>query len=321
LIKNWKKFLEKFLNRLIPIPDYQSIMLPLLKFAGDKKEHSIREAIEHIANIFNLSEEERREVLSSGQQYIIDNRVSWARTFLKKAGLLESTKRAYFKITDRGLEVLQKNPKEINVKFLEQFPEFVEFKYLRKEKDEEEKEEKKEEENLTQTPQELLEYGYQRIKKDLASELLNLVKKSSPRFFEKLVVELLIKMGYGGSLKDAGKAIGQSGDGGIDGIIKEDKLGLDIIYIQAKRWENVVGSKEVRNFVGSLAGQKANKGVFITTSSFTRDALDYVKTIPHKVVLIDGETLAQLMIENDVGVSKITSYDIKKIDFDYFEEE
>jgi restriction system protein len=301
----------------MPIPDYQSIMLPLLKFAGDKKEHSIREAIEHIANIFNLSEEERREVLPSGQQYIIDNRVSWARTFLKKAGLLESTKRSYFKITDLGLEVLQKNPIEINVKFLEQFPQFIEFRNLRKEKGEEEKEE----ENLTQTPQELLEYGYQRIKKDLASELLNLVKKSSPRFFEKLVVELLIKMGYGGSLKDAGKAIGQSGDGGIDGIIKEDKLGLDIIYIQAKRWENVVGSKEVRNFVGSLAGQKANKGVFITTSSFTRDALDYVKTIPHKVILIDGETLAQLMIENDVGVSKVISYDIKKIDSDYFEEE
>jgi len=301
----------------MPIPDYQSIMLPLLKFAGDKKEHSIREAIEHIANIFNLSEEERREVLPSGQQYIIDNRVGWARTFLKKAGLLESTKRAYFKITDLGLEVLQKNPKEINVKFLEQFPQFIEFRNLRTEKGEEEREE----ENLTQTPQELLEYGYQRIKKDLASELLNLVKRCSPRFFEKLVVDLLIKMGYGGSLKDAGKVIGKPGDGGIDGIIKEDKLGLDIIYIQAKRWKNVVGSKEVRNFVGSLAEHHAKKGVFITTSSFTRDALDYVKTITEKVILIDGETLAHLMIENDVGVSKITSYDIKKIDSDYFEEE
>jgi len=298
------------------IPDYQSIMLPLLKFAGDKKEHSIREAIEYIANSFNLTEEERREVLPSGQQYIIDNRVGWARTYLKKAGLLESTKRSYFKITDLGQEVLQKAPKEINVNFLEQFPQFIEFRNLRREKDEEEKEE-----SLSQTPQELLEYGYQRIKKDLASELLNLVKQASPRFFEKLVVELLIKMGYGGSLKDAGKAIGQSGDGGIDGIIKEDKLGLDVIYIQAKRWENVVGSKEVRNFVGSLAGQKANKGVFITTSSFTKDALEYVKTIPHKVILVDGEMLTQLMIENDIGVSKITSYDIKKIDSDYFEEE
>jgi len=299
------------------IPDYQSIMLPLLKFAEDKKEHSVREAIDHISNIFNLSEEERREVLPSGRQYIIDNRVGWAKTYLKKAGLVESTKGSYFKITNLGLKVLQKTPKEINVKFLEQFPRFSEFKNIRKEK----KEEEKEEENLTQTPQELLEYGYQKIKKNLTFELLNLVKKESPRFFENLVVELLTKMGYGGSLKDAGKAIGQSGDGGIDGIIKEDKLGLDVIYIQAKRWENVVGSKEVRNFIGSLVGQNANKGVFITTSNFTKDALEYVKTIPHKVILIDGEMLAQLMIENDVGVSKIISYDIKKIDSDYFEEE
>jgi len=302
----------------MPIPDYQSIMLPLLKFAGDKKEHSIREAIEHIADIFNLSEEERRQLLPSGKQPIIDNRVGWSRTHLKKAGLLkDGSKKGYFQITERGLEILNEKPTQVDVKFLKRYPEYVDFITLPKEK----REEEQEEENLTQTPQELLEYGYQRIKKDLASELLNFVKKSSPRFFEKLVVELLIKMGYGGSLKDAGKAIGQSGDGGIDGIIKEDKLGLDIIYIQAKRWENVVGSKEVRNFVGSLAGQKANKGVFITTSSFTRDALDYVKTIPHKVILIDGETLAQLMIENDVGVSKIASYDIKKIDSDYFEEE
>lgn len=296
----------------MPIPDFQTIMLPLLKFAGDKKEHSIREAIEYIANAFNLSEEEKKEVLPSGQQYIIDNRVGWARTYLKKAGLLESTKRSYFKITDLGLDVLQKNPKEINVKFLAQFPQFSEFRNLRKEKGEEE--------NLPKTPQELLEYGYQRINKDLASELLNLVKKASPRFLEKLVVELLTKMGYGGSLRDAGKAIGQRRDGGIDGIIKEDKLGLDVIYIQAKRWENVVGSEEVRNFVGGLAGQRASKGVFITTSNFTKDALEYIKTIPHKVVLINGETLAQLMIENNVGVSNVITYDIKKINYDYFEE-
>ncbi|GIW61907.1 MAG: restriction endonuclease [Patescibacteria group bacterium] len=301
----------------MPIPDYQSIMLPLLKFASDKKEHSIKEAIEYLADLFKLNEDERKEVLPSGQQYIFDNRVGWARTYLKKAGLLESTRRSFFKITDLGLEVLGKNPQEINVKFLEQFPQFVEFRNIRRQKDKEDREE----EELEQTPQELLEYGYQRIKSELAQELLNSVKQSSPRFFEKLVVDLLIKMGYGGSLKDAGKAIGQSGDGGIDGIIKEDKLGLDVIYIQAKRWDNVVGSKEVRNFVGSLAAQHANKGVFITTSSFTKDALDYVKTIPHKVILIDGEMLTQLMIENDIGVSKITSYDIKKIDSDYFEEE
>lgn len=225
-------------------------------------------------------------------------------------------RRSFFRITDLGLDVLSKHPKEINVKFLEQFPQFIEFRNLRRERIEEEQKEESE-----QTPQELLEYGYQRIKRELAQELLEQVKQSTPRFFEKLVVDLLIKMGYGGSLKDAGKAIGQSRDGGIDGIIKEDKLGLDIIYIQAKRWDNVVGSIEVRNFVGSLAGQHANKGVFITTSSFTKDALEYVKTIPHKVILIDGEMLTQLMIENDIGVTKVTSYDIKKIDSDYFEEE
>ena len=301
------------------IPDYQSIMLPLLKFAGDNQEHTIREAIDHIADTFKLTEQDRKEVLPSGSQYIIDNRVGWARTYLKKAGLLETPKRSYFKITDLGLDVLKKNLSEINIKFLAQFPLFIEFRSTKKEKDENEEQEA--ETSSTQTPQELLEYGYQKIKKDLSQELLGFVKQSSPRFFERLVVELLLSMGYGGSRKDAGQAIGQSGDGGIDGIIKEDKLGLDVIYLQAKRWEGVVGSKEIRNFVGSLVGQKANKGVFITTSGFTKDALEYVKTITHKVILIDGEMLTQLMIENDIGVSKIISYDVKKIDSDYFVEE
>lgn len=294
-------------------------MLPLLKFAGDKKEHSIREAIDYIVDSFNLSEEERKEVLPSGRSYIIDNRVGWARTYLKKAGLLEDTRRSYFQITEKGTAVLDKSPTEINIKFLQNFPEFNEF---RKRKDDgEEGQEHIIQEETSQTPQELLEYGYQKIKRDLAQELIVSVKKASPRFFEQLVVELLLKMGYGGSLKDAGKAIGQSGDGGIDGIIKEDRLGLDVIYIQAKRWENVVGSKEIRNFVGSLVGQKANKGVFITTSGYTKDALEYVKTITHKVILIDGEMLAQLMIENNVGVSGIINYEVKKIDSDYFIEE
>lgn len=294
-------------------------MLPLLKFAGDDQEHTIREAIDHISDIFKLSEEDRKEVLPSGQQYVIDNRVGWARTYLKKAGLLESPRRAYFKITELGLDVLKKTPTEINVKFLEQFPLFIEFRSIKKEKNE--NEEREEELSSSQTPQELLEYGYQKIKRDLSQELLSFVKQSSPLFFEKLVVELLLSMGYGGSRKDAGQAIGRSGDGGIDGIIKEDKLGLDVIYLQAKRWGNVVGSAEIRNFVGSLVGQNANKGVFITTSGFTRDALEYVKTITHKVILIDGEMLTQLMIENNIGVSKIVSYDIKKIDSDYFVEE
>lgn len=301
------------------IPDYQTIMLPLLKIAGDKKEHSIREAIDHIGDLFKLSEVDRKEVLPSGRSYIIDNRVGWARTYLKKAGLLEDTRRSYFRITDKGVAVLAKSPTEINIKFLQQFQEFNDFR--KKKDDGEEEQEQTIQEETSQTPQELLEYGYQKIKRDLAQELIESVKKASPRFFEQLVVELLLKMGYGGSLKDAGKAIGQSGDGGIDGIIKEDKLGLDVIYIQAKRWENVVGSKEIRNFVGSLVGQKANKGVFITTSGFTKDALEYVKTITHKVILMDGDMLSQLMIENNVGVSSVINYEVKKIDSDYFVEE
>lgn len=301
-------------------PDYQSIMLPLLKFAGDKQEHPIRDAIEHIAKLFKLTEEDRKELLPSGQSDVIGNRTGWARTYLKKAGLLETPKRGYFRITDLGLEVLQKNISEINIKFLEQFPQFIEFRSIHKEKNNNEEPEEISV-NSSQTPQELLEYGYQKITNDLAQEILSLVKQCTPRFFEKLVVELLLKMGYGGSLKDAGKAVGQSGDGGIDGIIKEDKLGLDVIYIQAKRWEGVVGSKEIRNFVGSLVGQKANKGVFITTSGFTKDTLEYVKTIAHKVILMDGEMLTRLMIENDIGVSKVISYDVKKIDSDYFVEE
>ncbi len=302
------------------IPDYQTIMLPLLKIAEDKQEYSIREAIDLIANLFKLNEQERKEVLPSGQQYIIDNRVGWARTYLKKAGLVESTKRSYFKITDLGLEILKKNPAEINIKFLEQFPQFIEFRKKRDDVDEvEEHQELKN--DTSKTPQEMLEYGYQKIKKDLAQEVIDIVKSCSPRFFEKLVVELLLKMGYGGSLKDAGKAIGQSGDGGIDGIIKEDKLGLDVIYIQAKRWEAVVGRPEIHKFVGALVGQRAKKGVFITTSGFTKEAQEYAKTIEQKVILIDEDSLAQLMIENNIGVSSVNSYEIKKIDSDYFVEE
>lgn len=302
----------------MPIPDYQSVMLPLLAFAGDQKEHSIRDATDHIFKEFRLSEEERKALLPSGRQCIIDNRVGWARTFLKKAGLLESPRRSIFRITEAGLVVLKKRPKEINVKFLEQFPGFVEFRKVGKEDQEEEP---KERGASDETPQEALEYGYQKMRKDLAQELLISVKQMSPQFFERLVVELLLAMGYGGTLSDAGKAIGQSGDGGIDGIIKEDKLGLDVIYIQAKRWEGVVGRPEIHKFVGALAGKRASKGVFITTSSFTRDAAGYVTTIADKIILIDGDMLAQLMIDHDIGVTRVASYDIKRIDSDYFSEE
>ena len=213
------------------IPDYQSVMLPLLRYAGDKEEHHIRDAIERLADEFKLTEEERKELLPSGLQAIFDNRVGWANTYLKKAGLLESTRRGYFRISDRGLKVLEKPPKEINVNYLEQYQEFIDFRESSKPGESKLDETLKYEDT---TPEELIGIGHQKLQDDLASELLDRIKDCSPSFFEKLVVELLVKMGYGGSRQDAGKAIGKSHDEGIDGIIKEDKLGLDIVYIQAR---------------------------------------------------------------------------------------
>ncbi len=299
------------------IPNFQSIMLPLLQFASDGKAHSLSESIEHVAAFFKLTENERKEMLPSGYQARFDNRLAWARSYLKQAGLLENLARGTFQVTKRGQTALLAKPQFIDINFLMQFDEFKEFR-TRSRKDNEEKD--TEAESL-KTPKEIIEEGYQKIRNELAAELLNIVKSCSPKFFENLVVELLIKMGYGGSKKDAGRAIGGSGDEGIDGVINEDKLGLDVIYIQAKRWQGSVGSKEIRNFVGSLAGKKANKGVFITTSAFTSDAKSFITNVQQKVILIDGDQLAQLMIDYDVGVVKVASYEVKKIDADYFSEE
>jgi restriction system protein len=303
------------------IPDYQSLMLPLLKQVADKQEHKYRDLIENMATVFNVTEEERKELLSSGLQAIFDNRVGWAKTYLKKAGLLDSPKRATFVITALGLDVLKKNPDRIDAKFLRQFPLFLEFQNASR--NENEVEEIATQEPNTQTPEENLDIAYQRIRKSLTAELLNKVLELSPSFFERLVVELLVKMGYGGSIKDAGKAMGRSGDEGIDGTIKEDKLGLDIIYIQAKRWQpgNVVGRPEIQKFVGALAGQGAKKGIFITTSNFTREALEYTPRNETKIVLIDGGQLAQLMVDHNLGCTTQQTYELKKIDSDYFGEE
>jgi restriction system protein len=298
----------------MPIPDYQSIMLPILKFMRDGKEHSLREAIESLGQQFRLSEKERKELLPSGRQATFDNRVGWARTYMKKAGLLDYTRRGFFCITERGKEVLSQNPKEINAKFLKQFPEFVEFQKVKKP---DEGASTPPEEPLV-TPEESLEAAFQELKESLASDLLQTIKQCPPDFFERLVVDVLIRIGYGGSRREAGQAMGRSGDGGIDGIIKEDKLGLDIIYIQAKRWENTVGRPEIQKFAGALQGQRARKGIFITTSNFSKEALSYVKSIESKIILIDGQQLAELMIENNVGVSPVSSYEVKKMDSDYF---
>lgn len=300
------------------IPDYQSIMLPLLELASDRAEHALRETIESLADRFDLTDEERKELLPSGQQATFDNRVGWARTYLKKAGLLKSTRRGYYQITERGAEVLEQNPSEITASFLRQFPEFVEFQRPQKARADKAIEEDM---NETQTPEEEIEGAYQRVRQGLAAELLQTIKGCSPAFFERLVIDLLVKMGYGGTRKDAGEAIGKSGDGGIDGIIKEDRLGLDIVYIQAKRWDSSVGRPEIQKFAGALQGQRARKGIFITTSDFPQTARDYVSRIDSKIVLIDGDTLAQLMIDYNIGVSAVASYELKRVDSDYFTEE
>jgi restriction system protein len=298
------------------IPDYQTIMLPLLRLLGDGRERSLSEAIEAISDEFHLTPDERQQLLPSGTSTVIGSRVGWARTYMKKAGLVDSTRRGFIRATERGLDVLKQNPKRIDVKFLDQFPEFVEFRALRREEPA-----APVSHAVETTPEEALEEAYQRLRVSVESELLQRVKTASPAFFERLVVDLLVKMGYGGSFRDAGQAVGRSGDGGIDGIIKEDRLGLDVIYIQAKRWEAAVGRPEIQKFAGALQGHRARKGVFITTSSFTNDAEEFAARIDSKIVCIDGPTLARLMVDNAVGVSLLSSYSLLKVDSDYFTED
>lgn len=304
------------------IPDYQTIMLPLLKFTSDYKIHKFREVVDSLAEHFNLTDKERRELLPSGNQAIFDNRVGWARFYLTKAGLLKSEKRGTYQVTKQGLEFLKSNPTELRTKDLEKFKAFKDFKQSIDKKNKTENKDSgiQEIEETEETPEEALEYAYLKLKNDLSRDLLDTIKICSPTFFEKLVVDMLIKMGYGGSRKDAGNALGCSGDGGIDGIIKEDKLGLDTIYIQAKRWGNTVPVREVRDFAGALLSKKARKGIFITTSNFPGSAFNFVESIEQKIILIDGERLTDLMFEFNVGVSTQSSYEVKRIDSDYFDE-
>lgn len=300
------------------IPDYQTIMLPLLRFLSDGKEHHLREVVEVLADDFGLSKAERLEFLPSGRYPTFDSRVGWASTYMKKAGLIEKPRRGYSKITNRGLSVLREGPKTINSKFLERYPEFAAFR--RKGSEVASKPPAISEEADKQTPVEAIEAAYQTVRDSLATELLQQIKGCSPGFFENLVVEMLVVMGYGGTRKDAGDVLGKSGDEGIDGVINEDRLGLDVIYIQAKRWEGTVGRPEIQKFVGALQGKKARKGIFITTSDFSKQARDYASAIESSVVLIDGEMLAGLMIDHDVGTTVESSYEIKRVDSDYFDE-
>ncbi len=298
------------------VPDYQSLMLPLLKIAIDGQEHGISEVFDTIALQLRLTDHDRKELLPSGNQPRFENRVRWAALYLRKAGLLERPGRGKFRITERGLEVLKDSPSNIDVNYLMRFPEFVEFRFPSQEV-----EKQKEIKKVGETPEEILEASYQDLRRALADELIERVKSCSPRFFERVVVSLLVAMGYGGSRQDAGEAIGKTGDGGIDGIINEDKLGLDVVYVQAKRWEGAVGRPDVQKFAGSLEGQRARKGVLITTSQFSPKAKDYVGRIEKKIVLIDGEKLAQLMIDYGIGVTEVASFTMKKIDLDYFGDE
>jgi restriction system protein len=301
------------------IPDFQSMMLPILNIMGDGQEHSIQEILKCLYQVYPLSEAEMNEIIPSGKQTVFYNRFSWAKTYLYKSGLLEMTRKKYYRITERGMEVLRKNPEKIDMRFLEQFPEYLEFKKAKRKPSGDPGNGKPDID--ARTPEEALEDAYAEIQENLALEVIAQVKNCSPAFFERLVVELLVKMGYGGSRREAARAVGKSGDGGIDGIIDEDRLGLDSIYIQAKRWEGPVGRPEIQKFVGALMGRKARKGIFITSSSFSNEALNFAANIDYKVVLIDGKRLAELMIDNDIGVAEVSRYKLKRIDSDYFVEE
>jgi restriction system protein len=301
----------------VAIPGFQELTIPILRLAGDGKEHTLRETYDAVGAELGLTDAERNQLLPSGTQKSFENRVSWSRFYLQKAGLLEATGRGRFRITDRGQEVLKRPPKRVDIRFFQQFEDFRQFRRMKNKQADSPVPLIVEPDG--RTPHELMEETYQELRQELAEQLLAQVKSSSPEFFEKLVVELLVAMGYGGSQVDAGKAVGRSGDGGIDGIIKEDKLGLDAIYIQAKRWEGSVGRPVVQAFAGSLEGFRAKKGVLITTSRFSDDARQYVGQIEKRIVLIDGEQLAQLMIDHQVGVTSRSAYTIHRIDQDYFE--
>ncbi len=299
------------------IPDYQDFMLPLLQAVADGNEYRIRDVTDQLADTLGVTQEERQQLLPSGQQSVVANRVAWAKTYLKKAGLLDNPRRGYVRISGEGCKALATHPTKIDNDFLTRYASFIDF-YGRPGVEEDGVSEPP---VAAKTPDEVLESSYRELRAALADDILEQAKGCSPQFFERLVVELLVAMGYGGTLADAGQAIGKTGDGGIDGIIKEDLLGLDVVCIQAKRWESTVGRPVVQAFAGSMDGMRARKGVLITTSSFSKDAEEYVGRVERKIVLIDGTRLAQLMIDHDIGVTTARTYTVKRLDSDYFVED
>jgi restriction system protein len=305
----------------MPIPDFQTFLHPVLMLASQQPEIRMREIAPIIADSLSIMEAEREELLPSGAATTLHNRTHWAITYLKKAGLLQSIQRGVHTITLEGKEFLSKHPNGFRVRQLKEIPSFVEYHQTSRTKEILSSKDVVEDISAL-PPDELLAETYTMLRRNLAVEVLERVRAMTPSGFERLVVELLVRMGYGGSFKDAGRTTRLSNDEGIDGVIKEDKLGLDSIYLQAKRWKegNVIGRPEIQKFVGALAGQGAKKGVFITTSSFTKEARDYKPMNDTKIVLIDGDELAELMIDNNLGVSVHYSYEIKRMDNDYFDE-
>lgn len=295
------------------IPTFQDILRPWLVLAADRREHALQDVISALADEMGLTADERNHMLPSGFQGTFTNRVAWAATHLQKSRALDRVGRGRYRITDRGLSLLAENV-PITTARLMQFPEYQEFKSRGKDSvasaplDE-------------VTPAEAIDAAIQSVRSAVATELVDRIKSAPPDFFERLVVDLLLKMGYGGSRRDAGEAVGKSGDGGIDGVIKEDRLGLDVVYIQAKRWEGSVGASVVREFAGTLEAHKATKGVLITTSTFTADAKSFIQSIGKRIVLVDGVLLADLMIDNEVGVVTESTHRLVRVDQGFFEPE
>jgi restriction system protein len=312
----------------MPIPDYQSLMLPLLAFASDGSEKNINDAIKGIADQLKLTAEERSQLLPSGKQAIFANRVHWARTYLDKAGAIRRTRRSHFEITERGKKLLAEKPTQINVQVLKQFPEFIAFQapkttdgigsVVPSAPDDATVEIAE----TSVTPEEAVQQAETQILESLKGQLLNRIWELSPSFFERLVVDLIVAMGYGGSRANVVQRLGKSGDEGIDGVVNEDPLGLDVVYIQAKRYaaDNTIGRERIQQFAGALVGQGASKGVFVTTSSFSKGAIEYALKVPQRIILIDGRELARLMVQYGVGVRIERTVELKRIDMDYFDE-
>jgi restriction system protein len=307
------------------IPDYQTLMLPVLRLAL-QGEAKIGDIVERLSEEFQLSEDERTELLPSGKQTIIANRTHWAKTYLKQAGLVTSTRRGYFQISDDGRSVLSESPSRIDVDYLLKFPAFVSFRSRTSEDEGSKPLTEKEVPNeknkeATQTPEEIMRARHGQLNSTLGEEMLDRIQSGSPAFFERLIVQLLLSMGFGGTATEAGRAIGRSGDDGVDGVVDQDALGLDRVYIQAKRYkaDSSIGPAAIREFSGSLELHKASKGIFVTTSAFSKAASETTERLGKRIVLIDGQYLSQLMIKYNVGCRTEETLEIKRLDEDFFE--